>query len=228
MTHPMTAFVRWAMTPPMRATFMAFRKTLLMPSLDGDDPEVLDRVLSHEARNVLFGTVIEAFATLRIERASSFGTAFALSGAGRADVQAADYCRQLQKAPFRLYRIEGVSRGEGLELRATDAVAESVFVHDVRASQWLEPGGYLVARIVDWDGRNELAGGMLPFLAKDGATAVREYAKFGQEAALSDSADPLETIFASPEACFLNAWVAVQLSATEQMSKPKRRACKRA
>lgn len=225
MTHPMTSFMRWAATPPQRATFLAFRRTIAMAALDGEDIDVLDGVLSRQGENMVFGTVVEAFATLPLVEGASFATAYAQSAEGRSDTRGADYCRQLQKAPFRLYRIVSAVPGEGVELCPLEGKEDSLFAHDVRASEWMLAGDCLAARIVDWDGREELSGGMLPFSDEDATTTLREFAKFKQELTEEGGiGDGLDAVFASPEACFLNAWLAVQLDAAARQQKPKRRA----
>lgn len=226
MTHPMTGFMRWTAAPPQRATFMAFRRTIATAALGGADIDVLEGVLSREGQNMVFGVVVEAFATLPLIEGKSFATAYAQSPEGRADGRGADYCRQLQKAPFRLYQTVSVARGEGVELRLLDGAAgDTVFACDASVGHWLQPGDCLAVRVVDWDGREELSGGMLPFREEDARTTAREFAAFKSEIAMDGGiSGGLDAVFAAPEACFLNAWLAGQLDAATRKTQPKRRA----
>jgi hypothetical protein len=222
--HPMKEFTLWAMTPPQLATFKAFERTLCAPVLDGEEPDGFTSALSREGYNCYLGVVVEAFATLSLSGSIRFGSIFAEGPAGAAAPDCADYCRQLQKAPFRLYQIISVSKGEGAVFRDLKTGGET-FVHDVAASRWLEPGICMAARIVDWNGRQEMSGGFLPFSKEDGETTLREHLKYESEiAAQGGLSHPMDTLFASNEVLYLMSWLAIQFDALRRMQTRKRRA----
>jgi hypothetical protein len=117
---------------------------------------------------------------------------FLESRAGDLDPQRRDAYRALERSEFGFFRVTEVRPGEGVELRrAGTADAELIPVVDVAASQTLEAGSALFARVVPYRDHREFGTALLAYPPEAAYNLERTIARVGP-AALDELSDPLK------------------------------------
>ncbi|MGY6709018.1 MAG: hypothetical protein ACXIVF_11890 [Rhizobiaceae bacterium] len=128
--------------------------------LDFDD---VTQLLGEDMVSTLWGCAFEDFLTRETEEGSNLVDAYLAHSSVRENASTKTYMRALRTSFMSIYEVSEIVPGKSLLARNMLADGEPVFVNETTATQTLRQWDRIAARIVSVDGRNILAGGLLPF-----------------------------------------------------------------
>lgn len=193
------------------------------PVLDELDLDVDDvsEILGEDMVSTLWGCAFEDFLTREAEDGANVVDAYLARVGGRVDAKSKSYMRALRTSFMSIYEVSEIVPGKSLMARNMLSEEEPVLVSETTATRTLRQWDRIAARIVSVDGRNILAGGLLPF-SHEGAEilidAMRETAGRGKRARRNSPISPDMLRVAAP--LFTNVWLMETLQEALEPSIP--------
>ncbi|NMG41798.1 hypothetical protein GRZ55_21415 [Chelativorans sp. ZYF759] len=135
------------------------------PVLDELDLDVDDvsEMLGEDMVSTLWGCAFEDFLTREGDDGSNLVDAYLKHSGMRENAETKTYMRALRMSFMSIYEVSEIVPGKSLLARNMLTDGEPVLVSETTATKTLRQWDRIAARIVPVDGRNILAGGLLPF-----------------------------------------------------------------